>query len=357
MTDLYHSIYENEIFVKSRCIWHENTLLDFFRSQLISLGYTSCSDNNKTWQRSGQKVVVCLVDDIFSCSVDKSKHISQAFEKNTIVITDNFINCPTQYQVCRLPSSFFGIYNHVPDKINTASNRRFSMSVNRIDSARLLMLLEIAKRSPNYPDMHSLDYINFNCWSWEGNNSTADDFKKNFKREYCRLSKHFQELYAEAYNLLYNLMPFKNYTFSLEEMHVSSYLNIVMETYSTDDTIAVSEKLFRTLCLPVPWMVYAGRYTVAYFESLGFDTLSDLINHNYDHISCVHGTGNFGDKMVDFVYNASLAVDKFKQMDPEEFHSRCTAAANHNCQLLGKMQQQWPTDFAAWWPGVLEKIQ
>ena len=127
MTNLYHHIFENEIFVKSRCIWHENTLMDFFRSQLIGLGYTAADDSNKTWRRGDQTVVVCLVDDIFSCSVDKSKHISQAFEKNTIVITDNFINCPTQYRVHRLPSSFFGIYNHAPDKIVPAPRRRFAM--------------------------------------------------------------------------------------------------------------------------------------------------------------------------------------------------------------------------------------
>jgi hypothetical protein len=357
MTDPYHSIYENEIFVKSRCIWHENTLLDFFRSQLISLGYTSCSDNNKTWQRNGQQVVICLVDDVFSCSVDKSKHISKAFEKNTIVITDNFINCPTQYQVHQLPSSFFGIYNHVPDKIVSAPKRRFAMSVNRIDSARLLMLLEITKRSPNYPNVHAFDYINFNCWSWEGNNSSTEDFKQNFQREYHRLPEQLQALYAESYNLLHNLMPFKNYEFSLEQMHVSSYLTIVMETYGTDTTIALSEKLFRALCLPVPWMVYAGRHTVIYLESLGFDTLNDLIGHEYDHVSCAPGTGDFGDKMVDFVYEGSMAVDRFKRMNPEEFHDRCTAAAEHNCKLLYKMQQQWPVDFAAWWPVVLEKIK
>jgi hypothetical protein len=331
--------------------------MDFFRSQLIGLGYTAADDSNKTWRRGDQTVVVCLVDDIFSCSVDKSKHISQAFEKNTIVITDNFINCPTQYRVHRLPSSFFGIYNHAPDKIVPAPRRRFAMSVNRIDSARLLMLLEITKRSPEYPNVHALDYINFNCWSWEGSNNNADDFKQNFQREYQRLSSQLQELYAKEYNLLYNLMPFKNYTFSLEQMHSSSYLNIVMETYGTDDTIAVSEKLFRALCLPVPWMVYAGRHSVVYLESMGFDTLSDLIGHKYDHISCAFVTGDPGDKMVDFVYEGSVAVGKFKQMDSEKFHARCTAAANHNCQLLGKMQQQWPTDFAAWWPAVLQKIQ
>lgn len=357
MTDPYHSIYENEIFVKSRCIWHENTLLDFFRSQLIALGYTSCSDNDKTWQRNNQQVVICLVDDIFSCSTDKSKHISQAFEQNTIVITDNFINCPTQYQVYQLPSSFFGIYNHVPDNIVTTPNRRFAMSVNRIDSARLLMLLEITRRSPDYPNIQSLDYINFNCWSWEGNNNTTNDFKQNFQREYHRLPDQLQELYADAYNLLVHSMPFKNYTFSLEEMHVSAYLNIVMETYGTDSTIALSEKLFRTLCLPIPWMVYAGRHTVVYLESIGFDTLKDLIHHNYDHVSCGPVTGNFGDKMVDFVYEGSLAVDKFKQMNFKDFHSRCDVAAKHNCKTLKKMQQQWPVDFAAWWPGVLEKIQ
>lgn len=353
MTDLYHAIYNGEIFQKSRCIWHENALMDFFRSQLTSLGYVSCSDNNKTWQRGQKKVVVCLVDDIFTCSVDKSKHLSQAFDSDTVVITDNFINCPTQYQVLRLPDSFFGIYNHTPTATTSKPDRRFGLSVNRIDSARLLMLLEITKRSPEYPSVGTLDYINFNCWSWDGRNDSDGELQLNFDREFQKLAPELQYLYADAYQILRSKMPLKNYNFDVDQMHVSSRLNIVMETYGSDNNIALSEKLFRTLCLPVPWMVYSGRHTVVYLEKLGFDVLRDVVAHEYDHAPAGPITGQFGDKMVDFVYEGSQTIDRMT-------HStimRAAQAARLNQQRLSEMQASWPTDFANWLPGVIEKIK
>ena len=112
MVDLYHAIYENEIFKKSNCIWHENTLLDFFRSNLIALGYTAVDPSNKVWKRGDKTVVACLVDDFSTCSTNYSTSLPYLFDKDTVVITDNRINVPTQYQVCQLPSSFYGIYAH-----------------------------------------------------------------------------------------------------------------------------------------------------------------------------------------------------------------------------------------------------
>ena len=141
MTDLYHKIYDGEIFQETKCIWHENTLMDFFRSQLTLLGYKPVNDIAKVWQRGERKVVICLVDDFSTCSTNYSTTTPYKFDSNTVVITDNYTTTPTQYTVCQLPSSFFGIYNHVPTDTNWRPDRRFNFSVNRLDTKRMLTFL------------------------------------------------------------------------------------------------------------------------------------------------------------------------------------------------------------------------
>jgi hypothetical protein len=139
-------------------------------------------------------------------------------------------------------------------------------------------------------------------------------------------------------------------------VHLHAWLNIVVETYSGDTVIALSEKLFRALVTPVPWAVYGGKYTVAYLRQLGFDVLDDLIQHRYDY-ELENNTGTFGDKMVDFVREAHDAVESFKQMPWDKLSQRCQSAAAHNQKLLANMQSNWPDDFARWLPGLVSSIK
>lgn len=355
MSDPYHKIYTAEIHQKSQCIWHENTLLDFFRSNLIALGYASISDSNKVWRRGDQTVVVCLVDDFTTCSTEYSKTVPYLFDQKTTVITDTHVNCPTQYQVCQLPSSFFGIYAHEPEITSWQPNRRFNFAVNRLDSKRLLMFLEIQLRSEYIPDAESLDYVNFNCWSWNGDNSSTDGLKENFKQQFALIEPQQREVYQTTFDRLVEHMPYRNHLLTQEQAHVNAWVNVVMETYSSDTTIALSEKIFRVLCLPVPWMVYSGKHTVAYLNSLGFDTLSDVIEHRYDNM-IENRTAAYGDKMVDFLFEGVEAVESM-QHNSKRAHIRSKQAAITNQRLLQNMKQTWPRDFAQWWPGVLERIQ
>lgn len=353
MADLYHAIYENEIFKKSNCIWHENTLLDFFRSNLIALGYTSADPSNKVWKRDDKTVVTCLVDDFSTCGTNYSTSLPYLFDKNTVVITDNRVNVPTQYQVCQLPPSFFGIYAHQPAHEKWTPDRRFNFSVNRLDAKRMLLFLELQLRSSQISTSDYLDYINFNCWSWDGDNTSDQGLTANFERQYNQLEEQFREVYNETYTRLENKMPMRNHKLEHEEAHVRAYLNVVMETYSSDTTVALSEKIFRAMCLPVPWIVYSGKHTVAYLNSLGFDVLSDVVEHKYDGM-IENKTAAYGDKMVDFLFEGVEAVERMQADRPE---TRAEQAARINQHRLHEMKAAWPADFAAWWPTVIEKIK
>jgi hypothetical protein len=361
--DLYHHIYDGEIFQKSRCIEQENNLVDFFRNTLTNVGYQSADDSRKVWQRGDKTVVVCLVDDITTCGLDFSLPTPYQFDSNTVVITDNQINCPSQYRVLRLPDTFFGIYSYRPALTDWHPEKRFGFSVNRIDAKRLLLMLEIAGYTPANSNGKILadfehDNVNFNCWHWSGNNSSDTELKNNFQmtfKELYELSPEQQNRYQWRYSELLKAMPIKNYTQSPEHMLLNNWLNLVVETYSGSDIVAISEKTFRALTTPAPWMLFSGRYTIAYLKQLGFDVLDDLVNHRYDYCE-PDNTNVIDNKIIEFVNIAQEVVDSLKQKDMSELQERCLRAATHNQNLLASMRLSWPSDFAAWLPSVVKDI-
>lgn len=358
MQDPYHHVYDSGIWTQSRCIWHENTVMDFFRHNLACRGYRAVSDNNKIWRRDTKTVVVCLVDDIVTCSEGYETAVPYLFDPDTLVITDNWINTPTQYQVARLPDSFFGIYQHCPDIDGWNPQRRFNFAVNRIDAKRLLLFLELTQRSELQGCHELTDYINFNCWNWHNTNVTAQDAQDNFQQEFQALGNlgdQYHETYEATFMAWLPRMPLRNHDLDHETAHVSAWLNMVPETYSSDNTVAISEKTFRVLCLPVPWMLYSGRNTVARLVSLGFDVLSDVISHRYDSM-IENRTARYGDKNVDFVFEALDSVNSMMDRPFEDLNARCMRAARHNKQRLEHMALAWPSDFADWWKDVSRLI-
>lgn len=336
------SIYSEHFWNSSQCIWHENILMDFFRSMLIGAGYTNSDDSKKIWQCKDKTVIICLVDDVRSCSSNFQKDFPYLYNKNTTVITDNKITCPTQFNVMCLPKSFFGIYSNTAQNIKWEPSRDFTFAVNRLDSKRLEILLEIIKRN----DINQA-CINFNCFQHNNN-----DPVQAFEQQWHSLPEETKHCYEDSYNHIKNLVPYRNYDFEHELAYYQSYLNIVVESYSSDHVIAFSEKIFRALTVPAPWTLFSGRYSVAYLESLGFDVLADLVDHNaYDRL--------FEDqnKVDAFVWQGNQAINKIKQMNFSQVRTRCQEAADHNTQLLKKLQQQWPKDFANWFDNLPSQLE
>jgi hypothetical protein len=369
MKDLYHYIYDGEIFQKTSCIWHENAMMDFFRSVLINLGYTPLNEIKKVWQRGNQTVVICLADDFYTCRpFGLDPPLTDMFDRNTVVITDNKVLWPTTYQVIQLPESYFGIYNYQPQQQEWQPERRFNFGVNRLDNKRMILFLELISRTTKpdprnvgelmYPVLFDLDrdFIKFNCWNWNSSNDSVEAFRANFKHGFEMLPLNLQKLYQKAYDHMASLMPYLNHTFDFDQSQLKAWMNIVIETYSGESVIALSEKTFRALVTPAPWAIYSSRHTVAYLKSLGFDVLKDVFSHAYDSV-LENNTGEFGDKFVDFYHLASNIVDQLKSKDFATINQRCQAAATHNQKLLAQMQANWPADFAKWLPGVIEKIK
>jgi hypothetical protein len=343
MQQAFNGVHSGEIWAQSQCLSHEYNTNDKIYQTLRASGFEA-TDDPRVWKKGHHTVIVCLVDDIRSCSTDYHRDLPYLYDTNTIVITDNYLTCPTQYRVIQLPTSFLGIYHYVPQNQEWWPKRDFSFAVNRIDQRRFIMMLELGLRV----HLHR-GYVNFNCYR-PGNVSEADPalVTKQQALEYCRehwnhASEQDQLHYQKSYELLIDQVPVRNYEVEHDVIFTRSYVNIVIETYNSDNNVALSEKIFRALLTPAPWTVSSGRYTVAYLDSLGFDTMPDLIDHNhYDRLI------EFQDKPRIFIWKSLETAKALKAQDLDQIKARCLRAAEHNQRLLASMSEQWPQDFAQW---------
>jgi hypothetical protein len=352
--DFFYQTHQGEIFSKTRCMQHERIVTDFFRSCLCNLGYETTDPAQRVWKRGDKTVIVCLADDFNVCGARLELNPAQWFDNQTVVVTDNHITVPTQYQICQLPVSYFGIFGYVPGDQIYMPERRFNFSINRIDTQRELVLLELLQQSAGIQQVLEDDFINFNGWDADGANSTHDDVRHNFYKYWGQIKSFYGDRYQHHVDQLINCLPIRNHQLSIEQATMKSWLTPVIETYSGNTTMAFSEKIFRALQTPVPWTLYSTTGAVQYLQSLGFDILDDLVDHSYNTFA--QDTPHGIDKISLFVSDSIQNVKKLQQMNFLQLQSRCTRAATHNQQQLARLKSQWPTDFAQWLPCVIDKI-
>jgi hypothetical protein len=346
LTD-YREIYNGEIFVKSQCIELENSLMDFFQKNLTMLNYSPTDRSKKIWRRGQKTVVICLVDDISSCS-ENNLNEYELFDSNTVVITDNRVQLPTQYQVLTLPDSFFGIYYYLPENTNFNPNKNINLSVNRLDPTRQLILLELISHNPIDDIFKNLN-INFNCFV-HNSNYDHGNLINNFKSiaKINDLSK-----YLSYYDQVIQKVPINTHGSTVEMAMLDAYVNMVIETYSSRNVVALSEKIFRSLVTPTPWTVYAGKHSVLLLKSIGFDVLDDIVDHSYNSKD-YHA--NTIERLVDYVNYSVASVDKLKLIPVDQLTERCMTAATHNQTVLQHMRRTWPADFAKWWASNIHYV-
>ena len=130
--------------------------------------------------------------------------------------------------------------------------------------------------------------------------------------------------------------PYNNLTNSLEQSIIDSKISAVLETYISDDHIAFSEKIFRALVLPRPWLLYCSPQAVSYLRRYGFDVLDDHVDHSYDL-----KTSHY-DRLLSIIDQLEQFVDRQYNKDD---YARFEQAAGHNRNLLLKFAQAWPAKF------------
>lgn len=360
--DNFYQTHTGEIFVKTECMRHEHALHNLLSSMIGHLGYYQVGKLHRQWERNRKQefyqvrreAVVSLADSFGLCG-NITRNPEQWFGKNTVIITDNHALFKPEYTICQTPSSYFGIFNYVPQNQKFCPQRRFGLSVNRFDEQRQLILLELLKQSGGIDTVLNEDYVNFNVWGTHSNNNSILDIQKTFANTWEANSipvTGYQLYYDQAFGAI----PIRNHDLTVEQAHVSAFLTLVIETYADDAVVALSEKIFRALVTPAPWTVYAAPNTVNYLRSLDFDVLDDLVDHSYDTV--VHDPSPEGDtKTINYISNGFDNYENLRLQPIPQIAARCLQAAKHNQSVLSRMQSQWPKDFAVWIPSVIAALQ
>jgi hypothetical protein len=125
---------------------------------------------------------------------------------------------------------------------------------------------------------------------------------------------------------------------SLEQVIMETNVSLILETFMNEDHVVFSEKLFRALQLPRPWMLFCSPQSVKLLKSYGFDVLDDYVDHGYDE------EFNKGNRMNMLLDQLETFADRvYTRRDYERFE----VAAATNKQLLDGCAENWPQKFAA----------
>lgn len=237
-----------------------------------------------------------------------------ARSESKLIVTDNI---PIGQQTCGKLEALYPEYWHVyvyhPRYQERPAQYGYNCFMNRICPERGLTFHELQSRN-----LLSKGLVSFNCLRPGNSSATPEDLAQ----------------YGNPHN---------NLTHSLEQSIIDSNISLVLETYSSDDHIVFSEKIFRVLQMPRPWLLYCSPGSVHHLRKYGFDVLDDYVNHDYDHEPSHHvRLINLIDQMETFVDQHWIAAD----------YLRFAQAAQHNQNLLVQFQQHWPDKLQK----VLEEI-
>lgn len=350
-SDPFYSIHTGEVFAKSLCMQHEHAVANFLHSLLNQQGYQVQDPSKRIWSKGNRDVIVVLADDFGVCRKQFDQPPLSWFSDQTVIVTDNHMPHETQYKVCQLPVSYFGAFAYQPDNQNFDPNYRFNLCINRMDHQRLVLFLESLKQIQLDSTM---DLINFNAWDPYGVNDSVTDLINNFSKYFEQLDPSLKQRYQDVLHIK-NQLPIRSHDMSIEQAHVSAYVNLVIETYAGNASMAFSEKIFRALVTPAPWTVFSAQHAVSYLKGLGFDVLDDIVDHGYDSAVHTHPCGI--EKIKTYLHHSFNTYQSVQSIPLAELKNRCLQAASTNQQLLAQFKNQWPVDFAKWLQDSIRFLQ
>lgn len=318
--DTVTQIFANEI-TTSGYVANEAKTLEMIGDCLTSLGAVLIEPH--VWSIGQKKIYVRLVDSVEDV-IDLNR-----LTVNDLVITDNYIGRALNCSVAKLPDSWYGIYYHCPEISLSQEPKDYTFLVNRLDATRLEILLELSKKM----HLHN-GTINFNCvlpHNWKHHDPQTA--LENFKHQWSTLGPELQQHYQGEYRRLEHKMPFRNHDLSHDRAMQSARLNMVVETYSSDDVISFSEKIFRALVIPCAWTMFGGRFSVQRLRYLGFDVLDDVVDHEYDIAVRLQ------DKVIRYIRASQKSITSIN-------YERLAQAAHHNQEILKNWNQSWQDDLS-----------
>jgi len=267
------------------------------------------------YERNNTKISCRVVDSAFFSEPDAD-----------IFITDNIPLTPCTGNLISVLPEFWSIWQFDPRYENRPASIGFNCFMNRIRGDRSRTFYELIRRNILHKGL-----VSFNCDQHE----YMDQFEQAELYDYWQ--EHDQGLELIPYNTVESHGI-------LEQCIIDTNISLVLETYISDSHIVFSEKIFRALQLPRPWLLYCSPRSVEYLKHYGFDVLDDYVDHCYDQVP------NHGHRHLRILDQLETFIDRIYT---KQDYARFDQAAGHNQQLLKQFAKSWPEKFTA----TLEKIK
>jgi hypothetical protein len=254
------------------------------------------------------------------------------WEMPNTIITDNIALTPVSCHELTVLPEFWHIWYFDPVYQDRPATKAYNCFMNRVSGDRSQIFYELIRNN-----ILNHGYVSYNCFrpgDNRDNNDTIDYSKINYDQQY-------READMYRYNIEHktgrNLIPYNTIGDApLEQLIIDSNISIVIETYTSDSHIVFSEKIFRALQLPRPWVLYCSPQSIKYLKHYGFDVLDDCVDHSYDQIV------DHEKRLLSMVKQLKLFLNRIYT---ESDYARFDQAAVHNRNLLLEFKKAWPKKF------------
>ena len=243
---------------------------------------------------------------------------------NKLIITNSIVDCSFEQSrhIHTVNSTWYGMYYYNYPDISVPIQKDYNCFVNRFDPFRQSWIYQLIRRK-----LFNRGYISFNAEVHKPPLlPPVEVFELGFQK--------FNSIFASEHEIIKDQIPYKNFNDNgdLTNHVLASKFSIILETCYHDNKIhTYSEKTFRCLQLPRPWILCSSPGSVEQLRKFGFDVLDDIVDHGYDLIA-------------EPIQRQVAMLDLCQQLvelDIPSIATRCQHAANHNKSLLKSMNDAW----------------
>ena len=266
------------------------------------------------YQRGNLNLHCRVVDSVFHPST------APMSDPDTIFVTDSHALHTVVGPVISVLPEFWHIWHFEPDYTDRVPVKAFNCFMNRCRGDRSQVFYELCKRNI----LHE-GFVSYNC----SRQALEDQYQA------AEMQSNYRDQHQRAIELIpYNTVESHG---TLEQCIIDSNVSLILETYVSDSHIVFSEKLFRCLQMPRPWLLYCSPGSLQLLESYGFDILSDLVDTHYDTVQ------DHGARLQHILDHLETFIDcQFSAVELNRLHQ----AALHNKQRLMDLGMQWPKKFS-----------
>ena len=265
-----------------RFIQEIDKILPTWKKRTISAAVASWSNNNHK----------CVIG---ANLVHKLSPVFQNSTGNNLIITDTVL--PGNKSYIKLFPEVFGVYYQDFEYDSVLPSKNFNCFIHRACAFRQSWLYQIIRRN-----LLDQAYVSYWCHDRDTNKSP---------KEYFDYLYQFNTVFEQEHEKIRQHIPFKNFDCSLEYAILDTKKTLIIETFfDTNDSICFSEKTWRAIQMPRPWLLFSTPMAVQYLREWGFDVFDDVVDHSYDNIK------NSGHRIMAAIdLNIRLLTDKKYAID------------------------------------------